>query len=128
MTVLRLELPIPLIDRFDTVKDLAVNGGTQQLQVFSMCPDQRAGGAGWAADLQMILGAVGGIPDLFGEHVSRCRVALVSLDEVADVVPGRQFVVSAFTRKQRPDAALPKGAERAAVGALSVAVPVITKP
>src|ERR1700733_701576 len=76
----------------------------------------------------MKIGAVGLVPDLLGEHVAGGGVAFVGLDQGADVVAGGQFVMGALAGEERPDAALAVGVERAAIGALAIAIPVVAEP
>jgi hypothetical protein len=87
---------IPLVDRVDAVKDLAVESRAQQLEILRMRPHQRHRRAGRAPHAQAPLRPIGLVPNLLRQKLAAGRKLLVSFDQRSDVASRCQLVMRAF--------------------------------
>src|SRR5688572_25060025 len=95
-----------------------------------MCPDEGHGRTGGMADVELAIGDIGTVPDLFGKKACLSGHGVHRLREMfGDVQPARgEFVVRTLTGQEGPDASHARPVEWLAVRVLTVSVTLIPMP
>ncbi len=119
---------VALLDDGDTVVDLSVHNGAQQLDVFRMRPHQRLRRTCGLAEVHALRRQIGEVPHLFGEHASDRTERLDRMDVRLYVSTRGKLVMRALAGEDRPRPALAGAGEWAAIFALAVAIVVVAAP
>src|SRR6267142_557159 len=116
---------VSIVDSVNSVKDFAVSGGTLELHVFRVRPQERHCRISRTTEMEMLQRRVWTIPDLLWNQADTLREFLNGVQEWPGVMSGGDFVVTALAGQQRPWTPLSPTCVRSAVFSLAKAVMVV---
>src|SRR5882672_4367753 len=119
---------VSIVDIFNLVKDFAVSGGTLELHVFRVRPQERHCRTSRTTEIEMLQRRIWTIPDLLWNQADTLREFLNCVQEWRRVMSGGNFVVTALAGQQRPWTPLSPTGVRSAVFSLAKAVMVVATP
>src|SRR5436190_338752 len=119
---------VTIVDSINSVKDFAVSGGTLELHVFRVRPQERHCRISWTTKMQMLQRRIRTIPDLLRDQANTLREFLNCAEEWRRVTPGGDFVVTALAGQKRPGTPLSPTVVRSAIFSLAKAVMVVATP
>src|SRR5262245_62086504 len=121
---------VSLVGRIDPIEANAIMPAPNQRNVLGVRPAKRHRRTCRTTACHFCVRQVGSIPNLFGEHAALVHVRKASdgRDERFWITTGSEFVMTAFSRQNRPAPAYPGSVVSAAVIFLTVTVVIVTTP